>query len=45
MLHATTGGRERTEAEFASLFRAAGLKLNRIVPTKSLFSVLEAVPE
>ena len=38
-------GRERTEAEFAALFRAAGLKLNRVVATKSIFVVLEAVPE
>lgn len=44
MLHATHGGRERTEAEYASLFRAAGFRLNRVVETKSIFSVLEAVP-
>ncbi len=44
MLHATHGGRERTEAEFAALFQAAGLKLHRVVETKSLFSVVEAVP-
>lgn len=44
MLHATHGGRERTEPEFAELFASAGLKLNRIVPTKSQFCVLEAVP-
>ncbi len=43
MLHATHGGRERTEAEFAELFQAAGLRLNRIVETTSLFCVLEAV--
>jgi hypothetical protein len=37
------GGIERTEAEFAELFEAAGFKLNRIVPTKSPFSVIEGV--
>lgn len=44
MLHATHGGRERTEAEFAQLFASSGLQLNRVVRTKSPFSVLEAVP-
>ncbi len=44
MLHATHGGRERTEAEFAELFASSGLRLQRIVRTKSPFSVLEAVP-
>ena len=43
MLHATHGGRERTEAEFGELFTASGLKLNRTVATKSLFCVVEAV--
>lgn len=38
-----TGGCERTEAEFAELFAAAGFKLNRIVPTNSQFYVIEAV--
>lgn len=37
------GGKERTAAEFRELLRGAGLKLNRIVPTKSPFSVIEAV--
>jgi hypothetical protein len=44
MLHATHGGRERTEAEFAELFASSGLRLHRIVRTKSPFSVMEAVP-
>jgi O-methyltransferase domain/Dimerisation domain len=40
---AMTGGRERTEAEFAELFRRAGLRLSRVVHTHSpLFSVVEA---
>ena len=37
------GGIERTEAEFASLFEQAGFRLNRVVPTPSPFSVIEAV--
>jgi hypothetical protein len=44
MLHATQGGRERTREEFAQLVASAGLKLNRVVETKSLFVVLEALP-
>lgn len=36
------GGRERTEAEWASLFRRAGFELSRIVPTQSPLSVVEA---
>lgn len=37
------GGKERTAAEYEDLFRRAGLKLIRIVPTKSPYSVIEAV--
>jgi hypothetical protein len=40
-----TGGRERTEREFCELFEAAGLGLNRIIPTVSPLSILEAVPK
>ena len=36
------GGRERTSAEFASLFERAGFTLARIVPTESPLSVVEA---
>ena len=39
-----TGGRERTEAEYAALLDAAGFRLNRIVPTRVAQSVIEAVP-
>lgn len=35
------GGKERTEAEFRGIFGRAGLKLERIVPTASGFSILE----
>lgn len=36
-------GRERTEDEFAELFAASGLKLNRIVSTPALLDIVEAV--
>src|SRR4030095_16463896 len=39
-----TGGRERTEKEFAALFAKAGFRLTRVVPTKSPFVLLEARP-
>jgi hypothetical protein len=37
------GGYERTKKEFASLFRQAGLKLTRVVPTKCPLSIVEGV--
>lgn len=37
------GGQERTKAEYATLLEKAGFKLNRIVPTNSAVSVVEAV--
>jgi len=41
---AMTGGRERTEKEFASLFAKAGLRLSRVIHTHSpMFSIVEAV--
>jgi hypothetical protein len=40
-----TGGRERTEAEFADLLTAAGLRLTGVTPAAgSGYSVLRAVP-
>ena len=39
-----TGGRERTEADFAALFEQAGFRLTRAIPTKSPFFLLEAKP-
>ena len=36
------GGKERTADEYKELFARAGLRLTRIVPTKSPYSVLEA---
>ncbi|MES2465605.1 MAG: methyltransferase [Armatimonadota bacterium] len=37
------GGQERTEAEYAALLGKAGFRLNRVVPTESAVSVVEAV--
>ena len=36
-----TGGRERTQEEFAKLFEEAGWKLTRVVPTKCPLSIVE----
>ena len=36
------GGKERTEAEYRELFERAGLRLKRVVPTRSPHSVIEA---
>lgn len=38
-----TGGMERTRSEYEKLLAGAGLKVTRIVPTASVFSVVEAV--
>jgi hypothetical protein len=37
------GGRERTKQEFAAVFKEAGLKLTRILPTKCPLSIVEGV--
>jgi hypothetical protein len=39
-----TGGRERTEREFGTIFPKAGFKMTRVVPTKSPFAIVEARP-
>jgi hypothetical protein len=36
------GGRERTENEFSLLLHQQGLKLNRVIPTKSPLKIIEA---
>ena len=36
-----TGGRQRSEAEFRSLYEAAGFKLTRIIPTPARVSIIE----
>jgi hypothetical protein len=38
------GGRERTEPEYSALLAKAGFRLQRVVPTESPVSVVEAVP-
>ena len=38
-----TGGSERTEAEYGSLYDRAGLTVTRFVPTDSPFSIVEGV--
>lgn len=38
-----SGGRERTEPEYREVLAAAGLRITRIVPTISPYSVIEAV--
>lgn len=43
MLVMTSGGRERTEAEYRALFEKAGFKLTRIVPTQDDVSVIEGI--
>jgi hypothetical protein len=41
---AMTGGKERTEKEFAALFEKAGLQLSGVIHTHStLFSIVEAI--
>ena len=37
----STGGRQRSEAEFRSLYAAAGFKLTRIIPTPASLSIIE----
>jgi hypothetical protein len=40
-----TGGRQRSEAEFRTLYGAAGLRLSRLVPTGVPFAtIIEGVP-
>jgi hypothetical protein len=43
MVH-TEGGQERTEREYADLFDKAGYRLNRVTPTETPVSIIEAVP-
>jgi O-methyltransferase domain/Dimerisation domain len=41
----TAGGQERTEAEYARLFQAAGLEMKRVISTGSPLSLVEAMPK
>ncbi|MFO7286508.1 MAG: methyltransferase [Gammaproteobacteria bacterium] len=40
---ATTGGRERTVSEHEELLRSVGFELERVIPTRSNYSIVEAV--
>ncbi|HEX4984741.1 MAG TPA: methyltransferase [Burkholderiales bacterium] len=44
MLMTNHGGRERTEAEYRTLLAGAGFDVQRIVPTGTPWSVIEATP-
>ena len=37
-------GQERTEQQYATLMRAAGLRLTQVLPTASIFQLIEGVP-
>lgn len=41
---AVTGGLERSEAQYADLFEAAGLRFERVIHTRGPISILEASP-
>lgn len=41
---ASTGGRERNQAQYEALLKAGGFKLDRVIPTESGMSILEATP-
>jgi O-methyltransferase domain len=41
---ATTPGQERTEPEYRALLEKANFKLNRVIPTNSAVSIVEAIP-
>jgi SAM-dependent methyltransferase len=44
MLVMATGGRERTQPEFAELLRRAGFSLIRVIPTSARSSIVESRP-
>ncbi|MGH3923222.1 MAG: methyltransferase [Pseudonocardiaceae bacterium] len=44
MLVMSPGGRQRSGAEYASLFEQANLRLNRVIPSRGPASLVEAVP-
>jgi hypothetical protein len=37
------GGKERTEQEYRELLGAAGFRIERVIPTSTPWSVLEAI--
>jgi hypothetical protein len=42
MMMTSLGGRERTEADFTRLLADAGLRLERVIPTPAVLSIVEA---
>ncbi len=38
------GGQERSEAQYAKLLNSAGFQIKRVIPTRSVMSIVEAVP-
>jgi len=44
MLALTSGGRERSESEFGELLGSTNFRLERVIPTASAVSIIEAVP-
>jgi hypothetical protein len=38
------GARERSAEQYAELFAGAGFKLNKVIPTSSPVSIIEAIP-
>jgi O-methyltransferase/IclR-like helix-turn-helix domain-containing protein len=38
------GSKERTTEEFQALYNAAGLRLTRVIPSSSMFSLIEGIP-
>jgi hypothetical protein len=41
---AVTGGRERSGTEYGALLERSGLRLERVLPTRSEYSIVEALP-
>jgi hypothetical protein len=39
-----TGGIERTNAQYASIFQAAGFRIVRVTPTRTPVSIIEGLP-
>jgi hypothetical protein len=40
-----TGGRERTQQEFAGLLASAGLRIEHVIPTAVSVSIIDARPQ
>jgi len=40
---AVTGGRERSRTEYGALLERSGLRLERVLPTRSEYSIVEAL--